>query len=417
MVPPGLPHLSDWYADCGGHRSRCYLGALTFSCASRHRSEIEACTPASLSYGCDKGAFLTVRAKRLTNDVRQLRCVTGAMENNKRPIYTTPAESARNVIVAASPRVHSRALCDAVGLEPNCLSDRNARVPVSRLIELYEVAAKLTGDSDFGLHVGVRTSLRTFGVLGYILMNSTTIGLALERLVRFFPIWTNGTRFALCFEGSAVHVVWEYMDSRGADCRHDCEMTLLTTTKACLFPGGAVPREVRFQHSSPRNICEHRRLFRAPVHFGMKQNEVIFDNASLSANVRGADPTLSDLLIDHAENMLATAPSKGSQIDRVRAALRWALGKGNPELMPVSRSMGIGVRTLQRELKACGTSFRGLLAEVRQELAQQHLRDPEMSIAEIAYRLGYTQPSEFHRAFRSATGMTPKKYRSSIGHF
>ncbi|HXW93951.1 MAG TPA: helix-turn-helix transcriptional regulator [Terriglobales bacterium] len=80
-------------------------------------------------------------------------------------------------------------------------------------------------------------------------------------------------------------------------------------------------------------------------------------------------------------------------------------------LVPVSRAMGIGTRTLQRKLKAYGTSFRDLLTEVRRELAEQHLRDPEMTIAEIADRLGYSHPSEFHRAFRGSNGIAPRQYR------
>jgi AraC-like DNA-binding protein len=73
--------------------------------------------------------------------------------------------------------------------------------------------------------------------------------------------------------------------------------------------------------------------------------------------------------------------------------------------------MGIGKRTLQRRLKEHGFSFRDVLTEVRQELAEQNLRDFDMSIGEIAYLLGYSNPSEFHRAFRGWTGIAPKQYR------
>jgi AraC-like DNA-binding protein len=325
--------------------------------------------------------------------------------------YTAPTLSARNLIAAAPSRINSRKLCEAVGLDASRLNDPHGRLPMRQLIALYETAARMTNDHAFGLHVGMRTSLRAFGVLGYVVMNSATVGLAFERLVRYLPIWTDGASFSLCREGSTIHLTWQYMDAGGAECRHDCEMTLLTAIKVSQFSGGIQPREVRFQHSPPKNDSELRRLFRAPVHFRMGANEVIFDRSALSIQVTHADPDLCDLLIGNAEVMLATAPSKFDLMDRVRGALRRSLNDGEIGVSRLSRAIGIGERTLQRKLKAHGTSFRGLLAEVRRELAEQHLRDPEMSITEIAYRLGYSHTSEFHRAFRGSNGIAPRQYR------
>jgi AraC-like DNA-binding protein len=341
-------------------------------------------------------------------------------DHTKCAVYTTPTSSARNLIAAAPSRINSLKLCEAVELDASRLNDPNGRLPMRQLIAMYETAARMTNDSAFGLHVGMRTSLRAFGVLGYVVMNSATVGLAFERIARYLPIWTDGASFSLCREGSAVHLTWQYMDAGSAECRHDCEMSLLTAVKVSQFSGGIQPREVRFQHSRPRNDSEPRRLFRAPVHFHMGANEAIFDRSALSTRVRHADPDLCDLLIGNAEDMLAVAPSKVDLIDRVRGAVRRSVSDGEMGLAPVSRAVGIGARTLQRKLKAYSTSFRGLLAEVRRELAEQYLRDPEMGIAEVADRLGYSHPSEFHRAFRSSNGIAPRQYRLRnniiIGH-
>jgi AraC-like DNA-binding protein len=332
-------------------------------------------------------------------------------DETKCAAYTAPTSSARNLIAAAPSCINSLRLCEAVGLDASRLNDPHGRLPMRQLIALYETAARMTNDSAFGLHVGMRTSLRAFGVLGYVVMNSATVGLAFERMVRYLPIWTDGASFSLCCEGSAVHLIWEYMDAGTTECRHDCEMTLLTAIKVSQFSGGTQPREVHFQHSRPKNDSEPRRLFRAPVHFHTGANEAIFDRSALSTRVIHADPGLCDLLIGNAEVMLAAAPSKLDLIDRVRSAVRRSVSDDEMGLVPVSRAMGIGARTLQRKLKASGTSFRGLLTEVRRELAEQHLRDPQMSIAEIADRLGYSHPSEFHRAFRSSNGIAPRQYR------
>jgi AraC-like DNA-binding protein len=334
------------------------------------------------------------------------------MENTKCASYTVPVRSARNVITAASSRVRPLDLCAAVGIDASRFNDQGGRLPMSQLVALYEAAARMTKDSAFGLHVGERTSVRAFGLFGYLVMNSATVGLALERAVRYFPLWTDGASFSLLREeGSAVRLIWQYTDASSAECRHDCEMTLLSATKVSQLSSGIPPREVRFQHSPPKDISEHKRLFRAKVCFRMRRNEVIFDRAALSARIKHADRDLCDLLINYAEGILATAPSRSDLIDRIRFAIRQSVSEGHVGLPRLSHTIGIGTRTLQRKLKGHGTSFRQLLIGVRQELAEQNLLDPERSIGEIAYRLGYANPSEFHRAFRDWRGIAPKQYR------
>jgi AraC-like DNA-binding protein len=334
---------------------------------------------------------------------------------NRAPTYTVPIRSACNVIATASSRLSPRELCGAVGLDPELLSDPHSRMPMSQLVALYETTAALTKDPAFGLHVGMQTSLRAFSVFGYLVINSATVGLALERAVHYFPSWTDGASFSSQRESSALHLIWQYAKMSPVDCRHDCEMTLLSAAKVSQLSGirDWQPREVHFQHAAPKDISEHKRLFRAPVYFRMPHNQVIFDRATLVAPIPDADPVLCEILISQAEHLLATGPSKSSLLDRVKFALRESLSDGEIGLAALARRIGIGARTLQRKLKEHGTSFTELLSCRRLELAEQSLRDADLSIGEISYLLDYSSPSQFHRAFKRWTGIAPKQYRLS----
>jgi AraC-like DNA-binding protein len=68
-------------------------------------------------------------------------------------------------------------------------------------------------------------------------------------------------------------------------------------------------------------------------------------------------------------------------------------------------------RTLQRRLAAEHTTFDALLDEIRHQLALRYLADPKIAVSEVAYLLGYSEPSPFHRAFRRWTGATPGEIR------
>jgi AraC-like DNA-binding protein len=70
--------------------------------------------------------------------------------------------------------------------------------------------------------------------------------------------------------------------------------------------------------------------------------------------------------------------------------------------------------TLQRRLPQAGTSFEGLCDDARREAAQTYLADATLSIAEVTYLLGYSEPTAFHRAFKRWHGTTPQAFRAGV---
>lgn len=329
-----------------------------------------------------------------------------------RQAHTVPIMSAKNVICVAANHVRPEDVCEAAGLDPSLLGDRSARIPTMQLVKLYECAARLTKDPSFGLHVGARNDFRMLGTYGYLLMHSPTLGDALHRAARYSSIWSDGvvTRFET--EGSTARFIWEYADRSITDSRHNCEGTCLSCAKFVrLLTGGHwKPREVRFHHAMPKDVSEHRKMFEAPVQFRAPANELIFDKAALAFASRGADPELGEVLVQHAEHLLAACKEE-TLIGRAESALYGSLRNGRLGLDCIAHSMGMSTRSLQRALNNEGISYQGLLANVRRELAQRYLEETAKSIKEIAFLLGYSHPSEFHRAFRSWTGIPPRSYR------
>ncbi|MFC7494412.1 MULTISPECIES: AraC family transcriptional regulator ligand-binding domain-containing protein [unclassified Nocardioides] len=97
--------------------------------------------------------------------------------------------------------------------------------------------------------------------------------------------------------------------------------------------------------------------------------------------------------------------------DRVRAALLEALPAGDPSIDSVTGSLAVSARTLQRQLKAEGTTFQAVLADTRESLARHYLQTGDLRTPEIAYLLGYEDTNSFYRAFKSWTGATPDSLR------
>jgi AraC-like DNA-binding protein len=329
-------------------------------------------------------------------------------------VSTISVKAVEKIINAAKlAGVRAEELYRAVGLNPSLLDDPDNRIPFAQIVALYEHGARLTGDEAFGLHVGERTSVKMFDVVGYAVANSRTLGDALSRASRYHMIWNDGAELSLETDGALSRLAYRYLDLNGAKCRQDCEMTLaliMTFGRHVTGEGWAV-REVRFQHSAPQDTSEHERIFRAPQRFEREDSELVFESAMLGLPLIEADPTLCAMLDRHAEELLMKLPRRGGLIDDVRALLRQALNGGDPGLEAISQQLGLSPRTLQRKLKEEQASHQDLLDEMRRDLSVRYLQEPEMAICEVAYLLGFSEPSAFHRAFRRWTGTTPRAYR------
>ncbi|MEM7332100.1 MAG: AraC family transcriptional regulator ligand-binding domain-containing protein [Chloroflexota bacterium] len=99
--------------------------------------------------------------------------------------------------------------------------------------------------------------------------------------------------------------------------------------------------------------------------------------------------------------------------ERVRACLIEMLASGRYSMTNIASQLAISNRTLQRRLKQEGTTFQGVLDELREELARHYLSTTDYTSAEISFLLGYEEPNSFYRAFRAWTGQTPELIRSN----
>jgi len=110
---------------------------------------------------------------------------------------------------------------------------------------------------------------------------------------------------------------------------------------------------------------------------------------------------------------LAVLDRVESTADRVRAALLELLPAGHADAAAVSRRLALSARTLQRRLADEGTTFQAVLDRTRLALARHYLGRPDVTVAEVAFLLGYDEPSSFYRAFHRWSGTTPQRARAA----
>jgi AraC-like DNA-binding protein len=304
-------------------------------------------------------------------------------------------------------------LLDAVGLDARALDDPDARIPMRAGSGLLVRAAAMTGDDCIGLHLAEHADLRTVDVHYYAMAASATLREAFTRLSRYQRLIHETTRIDVSATAGGM-ALRHVLPGGFAASRQTAEFLLAAWVRIGRVVTGTewCPADVRFAHDAPANLSEHRRFFKAPIRFSTGENVLIVSASTLSLPCVGTDPALASLMDRYAnEHMKPQAADGHSLADRVRAVLIAELPDGEPTAARVAARMKLSVRTLNRALAAEGTSYRAVLKQMRGEMASRHLANPRMPLGEIAFLLGFSDVTAFHRAFRRWTGQTPAQWR------
>lgn len=320
----------------------------------------------------------------------------------------------RAVLAAAeSMGVNRQELLAAVELDPRLLDDIDAHVPISKLAMMYIQGGFLIEDSAFGLNAAQNIPPGSFGVMEYVVYSSSTLGTAYERICQYWRLMVAGVDVRFLVDEETARFSHQYPP--GVTIPRDSQEFVM----GCLIVYGRracgvdwIPTKVTFPHPRPDDIAPHERLFQCAIEFDRPAAEIIFEKSLLESPVVTADPSLLAILDDHVKESLAKIPGR-TLSHQVRSFLSSRLPGTPPTLDETARDLGLSMRTLQRRLSEESTSHKDLLRAIRHELAMRYLKERTVAISEVAFLLGFSEPSAFYRAFRRWTGMTPVEYRAS----
>jgi len=300
------------------------------------------------------------------------------------------------------------------GLDPNVGEDRDARVSLDALHALWEAVQRDFPRPEAALAGARRYAPGDYGLVGFVCMNSSTLGEALGHAVRYLHLWTDDPAMVLSSDGSLeVQYRTQARDRLGLRLATEAALAEILQGARTLTGEPLVPSEVRFKHGAPEKRDAYDEFFGTPVSFGAPTTAMRFSPRQLAMSLPRADAQLGVFLRTLANDALARRPPV-SALERVRELIGEELQRGVPELSTIAKRLAVSERTLRRRLAEQSTSFRDLLDDTRAALAREYVRDRRMQLSEVAFMLGFSEPSAFHRAFRRWTGVTPAEWRGQI---
>jgi AraC-like DNA-binding protein len=311
--------------------------------------------------------------------------------------------------------IATRAFCAHVGLDPRDLTNVRGELPVARYNAMLRAAWELTGhDPHVGIEVGER-ALATFHLVGQLAMVAGSMRHAFALLERYHPLLLEAARFGLAEHGDQAVFTFEHPLSSPDVAPLEAEgLLLMALNIGRRFAADRPALCVRFAHPCRGHLPEYHRAFGCDVRFGASRHAILFHRESLDVPHVHRDDGLCAILRAHADAWLARRHAASRFPQRVRDVLRYEMLLGNTGTAAVARRLGMSPRALQRRLRSHGHSLSQLMDEVRSDAAHEALADPRVALKEVSERLGFSEPSAFHRAFKRWTGLTPQQYRHSL---
>ncbi len=298
-------------------------------------------------------------------------------------------------------------LCRRCGIDRARLNDPLHRVPLEQAGRVWPEATRLWGRPGIGLSVGAAMPFGALEALDYTFATAGTVALGLKRIAHAFDVVTGGaTRMRLHHGPDELSLVFQPLPM---DDLRDYGVALSVQRLAW---AGVVPARVTLKGGPVAPREEYREKLGCPVHFGADASAVVIRAAHGARQLPVPLPGLQAIVDRDLSAQLSRSLEARDLLDDVRREVMVTLTPGGPTMGVIARRLGMGARTLQRQLAARDTTFTRLVDQTRRTMALEHLHRGQLSVAEIAFLLGFSESSAFSRAVRRWTGVWPVDVRA-----
>jgi AraC-like DNA-binding protein len=249
----------------------------------------------------------------------------------------------------------------------------------------------------------METPLGAYPPLEHLIVTSGSVGEGMHRFAQHAQLAGAPLRIEIFEDETPIRVVMESAPFS----------VFLTVLHLRREAAGTLRPEYVSLREAPDDIAAAEEALACPVRIGSWSGFALSREA-WRLPMRRRDPVLQGVLERHAAEVLARLPQRTDVVSELRRTLATRIARGDVRLATVARALGSSVRTLQRRLEEAGSSYQEVLEQARCDAAERHLGETALSIAEISWLVGYSEPSAFQRAFKRWRGQSPRSFRDGL---
>ncbi|MCU1751991.1 AraC family transcriptional regulator [Pseudomonas sp. 6D_7.1_Bac1] len=309
--------------------------------------------------------------------------------------------------------VDSKRIFESLGIPTDVSTDPMTRLPAVTMTRLFRTCVDVTNNPYFGLKVAKFIHLTHLHALGYSLAASGTLMDFCRRLERYFRLVSQLAKISVIEADQQILLRLDYLAAFSGE-TEDAFFGFLILTMRLLYKQQLAPVRLEMQHPMPREGAQpYEALFRCPVIFSKVGGLLVFDKADLVQPLTGSCPELAQVNDNIVIGYLARL-DKSDVITGVTQKIIEFLPDGDCTRDKVASALCMSPTKLQLKLSQRGTHFQQLLDDTRKELACSYLSQASRPVTEITFLLGFSDTSNFTRAFKRWTGLSPTDYRQQF---
>ncbi|MEM9304688.1 MAG: AraC family transcriptional regulator [Pseudomonadota bacterium] len=308
-----------------------------------------------------------------------------------------------------------RPLFEEAGIDPALRGDAGARIPMVQQEALLSLIAERTGDTTLGVRSVENLHPSHLGPLGYAWLTSTSVEAALRKIERYSAVTSDSVSVEIEADSMEVVVTFDWPNLRALyPIQHFTASAVLVRLIRLLVGLAFTPLRIEYRPDAPADISPFESRFRCPIEFGCPQTRVFIAADVVNRVLPTAHGALEQASDDLVVKYLADRSSRDI-VSQIKAVLVELMPEGEVSAERIAERLNMSPRTLRRRLEDEGVSFREILGDLRRERALHYIRDDSLTLTEISYLLGFSEPSSFSRAFRGWTGQSPRAARATPG--
>lgn len=308
---------------------------------------------------------------------------------------------------------HSQFTLEDLRAEPQ---DSIALVNLSELLTIYQNAFAVSNMPNLGLEFGKQVSIGIYGIISFAMLSSKTDIDAVHLAIKYQRlILANLATLSLNVEGSAGSVSLALHTDDKQLVRFFVEQLFASCIVFNETLSGQKSRihELRLTYDDTGYAQAYESIFNCPVVFNCSANEMLFDPGVLDISLPNMNPATTQACTDVCDELLDKLMHQSSVAYRLANLLRSDFSN-YADMAVAARYFNCDQRTLRRKLTQEDTSFRAVRDNVCQQLAVDLLKQ-ELSVCDVAIKLGYSSPRTFRNAFTAWTGSAPSHYLKRLG--
>jgi AraC-like DNA-binding protein len=307
--------------------------------------------------------------------------------------------------------VDPQAVFDEVGISSHVTSDPLKRISNEEVSRLFQASVRATGNPCFGISVGECFQPSSLHAMGFAMLASVSLRDFYNRVCNYYRVVSQNAEFRQYERDGASVLVAGNVASSVCHETEDTWVSMMVRFLRFLYQKELNPLWIALRRPVPEGgeqpFLDH---FKCPIRFDCEDISIALDSAVMDRELPGASADLAQyndqIVMQYLEKM-----DRKDIVNRVRGLIIEDLASGSLSKQGVADKMHMSARNLQLKLAARNTTFQDTLDSTRQNLAAGYIEQSHLAITEIAYLLGFSDASNFTRAFRRWYGCSPRDYR------